>query len=155
LPPRTLTQEIEFRLLRSFSEPDHLEKLLGGRTAESLFVVLANRLQAIQAESGRSWWEDRWTHEKCLEFMTAFFNEFRPKGRKIEPKWKPGPLAWPPKKGERPMPLPVSSHVMIARNFIENASEEERRPGHLTAAMLASKLGPENTIRNSAKGGKK
>lgn len=126
-----LSEEIEARLLRSFSEPDRVQEEFGGRTTSELLRVIAGKISDIEMESGRRWWEDAWTHAKCAEFIADFYDQFRPDGDVIEPTLPVG------------KPLPTYMHVIVARDLLQRAYNGQDRVGpkrQITANALGPKL---------------
>ena len=124
---RTLSQEIEFRLGQSFTEAERIDDLFGGWVVATMFRAAADRIRAIEAETGKHWYEDRFTFDNCARFLSLWFARFTPEGESIEPEFDV-PSRWAPDEatgsaksvftGSRP--APVETHVAIAVESFQN-----------------------------------
>ena len=58
---RSLSQEAEFRLTRSFAEREALQELLGGESTASVLALVAEAVSLIERQTGCAWRSDHWT----------------------------------------------------------------------------------------------
>src|SRR5689334_19010387 len=90
-PPRSLSQEIEQPLSRSFNEGQRIENQFGGSTTKAFLQVLGERIRAKESDTGWHWWVDRYTFEECRLIAIEMFELFRVKGRRTAPR-EPGDM---------------------------------------------------------------
>lgn len=88
---RTLTQEVEMRLERSFSS----EEFVGGERTAAFLNLLGATIREIEANTGKSWLEDETTFEEVGSEFAGLFAARRPgtSARSMTPsvKEKPDP----------------------------------------------------------------
>jgi hypothetical protein len=83
---RTLSEEIEFRLRRSFEGPDQqLKDRFGGETTYWLFLIAGNLVRHLESFTGERWWRDAYTHRQMKILITAMLDCFKPAGRTRTP----------------------------------------------------------------------
>ncbi len=104
---RSLAQEIEFRLERSFAEEKSQAEISDGAVREfyvsfgklETFLVarlLANAIQTIEAVTGKNWMDDPEAHRQTQEACKTILDAFRPPA------------------GKRPIPTEVISEGVVA-----------------------------------------
>jgi hypothetical protein len=137
----SISQEVETRLLMSFEEAQRVEDAFGGRTTSAFLRVLAEQIRAIEAESGKHWWEDRYTFDKCVEVISLLMAAFLPKGKSRVPPTRsttfPGTSVMMPTGG----PLPAATHVLMALSSLRDIfNSDSPAPARVVAAALVPKL---------------
>lgn len=78
---RSLAEEIEFRLRESFGPRQRIRDAFGGATTCALLHRVAVAMRIVESQTGRRWWEDRFTHQECVEAISAIMEIMRPAGR--------------------------------------------------------------------------
>lgn len=76
---RSLSEEIEIRLGRSFSREEDLYDRFGGVGIYRLMLLLATTLQNVEEITGEKWYEDHQTFDEARGAIEVFFERFRPK----------------------------------------------------------------------------
>jgi hypothetical protein len=85
-PERTFSQEIEFRLRRSFEDPEQpVKDRFGGPTPYLFFLIIANQLITLERFTGERWWRDPYTHRQARVLLGTFMDWFKPAGRPRTP----------------------------------------------------------------------
>src|SRR5262244_1528635 len=97
---RSLSQEIEMRLVRSFDEQDNLTVKNFGRQpyTYSIFRISAEIVKDVEAWTGGYWLKDRFTFDIATDAMSALFESFEPEGSREPPEvfpTTPDLSAWP------------------------------------------------------------
>lgn len=99
---RTLSQEIEIRLRRSFELDEELMKRFGSPGAYAFVRLIAEGIKGIEEicshnkagsaandEGRRQWLQDRFTFEQVVLMINELLPYFRPAGKSVRPKdWK-------------------------------------------------------------------
>jgi hypothetical protein len=134
-PARTLSQEIEARLLLSFGEPQRIEDLLGGRTTSALLRAIAEHIRGIEASTGKTWWQDRYTHEQCCMLVAEMLRAFAPKGRRVVPS-DVGKYAL----GERGALIAIAQLEMLFKNTLPGIAEDAPAQAKADATSLVPKI---------------
>ena len=75
---RSLSQEIEFRLERTFAQDDARYEDFGGEIHHRFFRVLADTGQIIGDQSGRDWFEDGEAYDQWIAAVALLLGQFRP-----------------------------------------------------------------------------
>jgi hypothetical protein len=145
-PPRTLSQEIEARLLRSFGETQRTEDAFGGRTTHALLLALAVQIRAIEVATGKRWWQDRYTYDECLALTTKLFSFYQPKGRRTPPRDPRGSADFggPGHRTAASRTIPGETYALIAQASLIHAfnGDVPTRPGF---KAMANALVPKDT----------
>jgi TraY domain len=85
---RSLSQEIDFRLRRSFEfEGPHqqLKDRFGGETTYWVFLIAGNLVRRLENFTGERWWRDPYTHRQLKVLMATILDCFKPDGRPRTP----------------------------------------------------------------------
>jgi hypothetical protein len=83
---RTLSQEMEARLRLSFEDNQRAQERFGGPTNYWLFQWIARGIAIIEQQTGRRWWEDRYTFDECRALIDEIWGFFKRPGRRVVPK---------------------------------------------------------------------
>ena len=75
---RSLSEEIERRLERSFDEEEAFEQYLGGAEMLGLFKAMAGVAAAIEARIGTAWLEDQMAFTTVVAAWAALLNQHSP-----------------------------------------------------------------------------
>lgn len=85
---RSLSDEIEERLARSFAFEDEALKSFGSRQDYAVCRLLADLMRKLSVATGRSWREDPWTHEQLKIGIVRLLAALRPEGEAVQPAMK-------------------------------------------------------------------
>src|SRR5262249_19302986 len=78
---RTLSAEIEARLLASFGETGRMQAEFGGPAAAYLFRQISRQIPMLQRlNGGHRWFEDKWTFCQLEKVMNDVFRYWEPTG---------------------------------------------------------------------------
>lgn len=77
---RSLSQEIELRLLRSFDRDASIEEMYGSRENYALVRMIIMAMNTVEAVTGRSWKKDPYTFVQCKKAILGVVRPFRPDG---------------------------------------------------------------------------
>ncbi len=90
---KTLSQEIEQRLRRSFELDEELTKRFGSPGTYALFRMMANGIALVEANCvrgdetrERSWLHNRFVFDQVKALINVMLNRFKPEGRRVRPK---------------------------------------------------------------------
>jgi hypothetical protein len=85
---RTISQEVELRLQRSFEEPTQpIRERLGGPTTYWLFLIMGNQIRILENNfTGERWWRDPYTHRQAKTLINSMMDFFKPTGRVRTPR---------------------------------------------------------------------
>ncbi len=75
---RSLAQETELRLERSFAREDDLDGLFGEKSTYRLMVMLGSTINLVQEMTGKNWRKDRRTYVEVKRAVSAFLDAFGP-----------------------------------------------------------------------------
>lgn len=75
---RSLAQEVEYRLDRSFAQEDATVKTFGGRKLHQLFQMIAGAIGLIEAETGQPWDRDFETAVATKRAVSSLFSAVMP-----------------------------------------------------------------------------
>ena len=81
---RSLSQEIESRLEKSFTTEEVQEATFGGKHIHALMRLLSATVTLAEAETGRKWSEDRATFEAAKLSMDGLLKYFAPSGPRVD-----------------------------------------------------------------------
>jgi hypothetical protein len=119
-PPRSLSQEIEFRLTASFGELERVQDQFGGPTNFWLFQTIARRIGTLEKLTRKRWYQDAYTYQQMLRLVQTALGYFRPGGRVAVPR---------PLKGH-PLGQQLAVRALADIEASMGAVESEaRRPG--------------------------
>jgi hypothetical protein len=141
-PSLSLSQEIDRRLRLSFdSVEEKIVERFGGSDTYQLLRALSEQIKAIEKQTGRRWWRDRYTFDECQAMITENLRRLRPTGRRIVPK---GP-AGAPGLGKRTALIALAELELINSGspFFREASGVAVSLSSLTGKVTDSPL-PEN-----------
>jgi hypothetical protein len=82
---RSLNQEIEIRLRRSFEQNENIKKQFG-ETNFWLFAITARLIGYLERGTGERWWDDAYTFLQVKALMNTLLDHFKPTGRGGAPK---------------------------------------------------------------------
>ncbi len=82
----SLSREIERRLQGSFGEDPKFAQLFGSFKTYWLFQQMAKAILSIENQTGKRWWQDRFTFDQMKSAIDTGLKLFRPKGRSTIPK---------------------------------------------------------------------
>jgi hypothetical protein len=80
---RVRSQEIEYRLRRTFSDDDKIESAFGSRRTYALMVMLANVINWTQNRTPNvkvDWADDPYAYDQVVRGINAVLEHFRPSG---------------------------------------------------------------------------
>ena len=76
---RSLSQEIELRLDRSYAQEEELYARFGGKGQYRWLLLLAATLQMIEEVTGKKWDQDHQTNDEARDAIKVFVERFSPK----------------------------------------------------------------------------
>ena len=83
---RSVSEEINLRLRRSFEDPEQpIKDRFGGPTPYWFFLIIANQLRTLERFTGERWWQDPYTHRQAKILFQTFIDCFKPAGRARRP----------------------------------------------------------------------
>ena len=82
---RSLSDEIEERLARSFAFQDESLKIFGSRQDYAACRLFADLMHRLFVATGRSWREDAWTADQLRAGVVRLLDALRPEGEAVQP----------------------------------------------------------------------
>jgi hypothetical protein len=85
---KSLSNEIEARLLRSFEHEAEIKRVLAAFGGEQNYAVLrfiAEVIRRIDAATGRRWTDDPWSFNQVRQAIAYLLDEWRPDGDVVKP----------------------------------------------------------------------
>jgi hypothetical protein len=77
---RSFADEVEARLTASFDWRDNIETNFGGQKSYRLFQMIAFAVRTIERDTGKRWWNDRFTFDHVKAAVDAAFEKMLPPG---------------------------------------------------------------------------
>ena len=85
--PRSLSQEIEYRLRRSFEDPEQkVKERFGSLSLYWLFRVAGNLIRNLERFTGEPWWRNPYTHQETKRLINWLLDRGKPAGRATTPR---------------------------------------------------------------------
>jgi hypothetical protein len=86
VPKRTLSQEIEIRLLESFELEKKIEERFRGRRTYYILQMIADGIGLAECATERHWLDDAYTYDEIASFVCEALRLLRPKGKRAFPR---------------------------------------------------------------------
>lgn len=147
---RTLSQEIERRLIDSFAIDQQIAKQLHGRQNSVLAQLLADGIADIAYWTGRDVWEDAAAFDEVIAFAARLLQGLRPRGRGLFTLQLRG-LTGRRSKGVLGKDLAVmalSHHQAAARDDLNFPDHPRTRRINAAALTVASQLARSGYLPN-------
>jgi hypothetical protein len=96
-PKRTLSEEVTYRLQRSFESSEQVaSKRFGSTNDYLLFLIIANVIKVAERFTHKTWRQDLYTFRQAKLIISTILNYVKPAGKLVIPdnlvNWPPEPL---------------------------------------------------------------
>jgi Arc-like DNA binding domain len=72
---RSVSEEVEYRLERSFQQAESIADILGGVATANLLLLISMAIQEVEKATGKSWREDAGTYDRMKLAAIYILNE--------------------------------------------------------------------------------